>query len=192
MHPLLPVSAIAVFALILAGCDARTPAGQGGTLDHAPIAQPQSADSVDVGRAEQVPPAGVVVHDWTPEELQFSLDHCAVDSVNGVVAEVGSTFQASSQETITLEGWIASPDLTSPERFTIYFRGPVSRSAETGTGVSRPDVAGIFSTPALEHAGYRLELPAGSLQAGSYELYASAPYQSGLVYCNLRHSLQVQ
>lgn len=94
-------------------------------------------------------------------------DLCALDTVNGQKAANGS-FEVTSSQPVTFEGWVSTSDLHNPGSFSIVLRGTNSFGLESNTGLERNDVAQAYKTSDLVNAGYKAELSALPVPTGSY------------------------
>jgi hypothetical protein len=110
----------------------------------------------------------VVVTPWSGS-LQGAKksDLCAVDAVNGKKVVNGS-FEVESGQPVAFEGWVSTSDLHNPGSISIIFHGTSSFAIESNTGIKREDVAHAYKTDDLMNSGYKIDLAALSIPAGSY------------------------
>lgn len=148
---------ISGFCIVVAACSNGT-----SSLDSA---QPKS-----VGAASTNVPKAMVAP-WTGS-LQDSVktDLCALDAVNGQKA-VNGFFDVASNQPVAFEGWISTSDLRNPGSFSIVLRGASNFGLKSNTGFERSDVAQAYKTSNLMNAGYKAELSALSVPAGSYSVF---------------------
>lgn len=58
--------------------------------------------------------------------------------------------------------------------------------------VKRPDVAQAFHDPKLEGAGFGAEVPANSVNPGTYEVTILQPFDNSVVACGAGHTIQIK
>jgi hypothetical protein len=122
------------------------------------------------GHTATVNAAKIIVTPWT-DSLHGAgkTDLCALDAVNGQKAISGS-FQLTSNQPVTFEGWVSTSDLHNPQSLSIVLQGVSDFGMKSTTGVMRSDVAQAYKSPDLMNAGYKADLPELSVSAGSYSV----------------------
>lgn len=120
------------------------------------------------GGAASMSAQQVVVAPWSGslQDAKKS-DLCALDAVNGQKAVNGS-FDVESGHPVAFEGWVSTPDLHNPGSVSIVLHGTSNFAVKSSTGVERGDVAQAYKTHDLMDSGYKAELAALSVPAGSY------------------------
>lgn len=144
------------------------------------------------GSANNMSAQKVVVGPWNGslQDTQKS-DLCALDAVNGQKAVNGS-FDVESGHPVAFEGWVSTPNLHNPRSVSIVLHGTSNFAVESSTGIERGDVAQAYKTRDLMDSGYKAELAALSIPAGSYAVSLVYEENAAKFACDTRSSVIVK
>lgn len=154
-----------------------------------PNGSPSSDKSTATTVASSTGHADVVtsaVSPYTPRKNVVSLTSCNLERVDGVTFGTQPVKRPLGQAH-SFSGWIAAPQLDKPayhlrfddKQTNRYFQAPVHPS------IARQDVTAIAGNEALSpDSGFKLDLAAGALAAGTYHVYLVAVTADAVYSCD--------
>ena len=172
-------------ALVLGGCS-EVP--QSGSSDNSESPQAVGAPSAPTAPAH---PSGVVT-EWKDNISSVEKNTlCSIDAVNSLLASNGA-FAASAAQPMMMDGWLATPELTLPGDFIIVLTGDKSYAISASTGIARDDVSRAYSAPTLQTSGFHVEVAAGSIEPGDYQITLLQTTGDKRVACDSPNRVRVQ
>lgn len=159
------------------------------------VAEPNAADKSQTAATEEASTAAVA-----SELSAFAGDVaalpasqlCALDAVNGLGAS-NNVFSVAAGAPIALEGWVSTTSLTSTDRATVVLaRAEGSFKLSGAAGGARADVAEAYHSEALANSGFKLEVPALSVDAGDYTLFVLHDEAGQSIACSTGLKLAVR
>lgn len=151
-------------------------------------------DKIAPWTAASAPQSGAAtpaVGQWIAPASPIHSTHCSLDAVNDQSANPPATLDSGAP--VSFSGWVATVDLKNPRRFTLVLDG-MQQDIAIGADTSQPryDVARALGSNALAYAGFRIELPAHAIPAGSYRVVLAHRGGAGDVVCTTPTTLTVR
>jgi predicted small lipoprotein YifL len=115
---------------------------------------------------------------------------CELDVIGGKPAAQGTVTLPQGAAT-SFSGWIANPDLKTPDAFAIALNGTEAYLIRAAAGAARPDVARVLKQDGLKNAGYNVSVKLDGIASGEYTISLVQDWQGSAIQCPTKGKLLV-
>lgn len=122
------------------------------------------------------------------DEATLSVDSVAIGSAAPARPASGEPLHLAPGQSVTIAGWAVIDRNRSPAGGVVAVIDGAARIAAT-YGLSRPDVAKLFGSPALRQSGFAVTLPATSFTPGNHVVRFDVLSRDGTAYSQVPPSL---